>query len=228
MQALTPARRLDVVITSDHGFAQHTEGVNITQALIAAGLKSSATSTDVIVASQGQSVLFYVSSHEPDAVARLVQFLQQQPSIGVVFTRGGRGGSGSVPGTLSLDVTQGSHASRSPDVAASFNWTANRNPHGVPGAQTINSAKTGPLSGAASGHGGLEPMGGPQHADSVGQRLQDAGAGRSTGVTRRSDADRTEAARARAGSLRRRVRPRPRRVPPRIARSPTDGGAPHT
>ena len=42
MQALTPARRLDIVITSDHGFAQHTEGVNIVESLIAAGLKANA------------------------------------------------------------------------------------------------------------------------------------------------------------------------------------------
>ena len=69
IQALTPARRLDVVITSDHGFAEHTEGVNIVQSLVAAGLKASAASTDVIVASQGQSVLFYVPSHDAGTVS---------------------------------------------------------------------------------------------------------------------------------------------------------------
>ena len=157
IQALTPARRLDVVITSDHGFAQHTEGVNIVQSLIAAGLKAGTASTDVIVASQGQSVLFYVPSHDAGTVRRLVEFLQRQPSVAVIFTRGGRDGRGNVPGTFSFDVTQGSHASRSPDVAAALNWTSSRNPYGVPGTHTINSAKTGPLTGGASGHGGLSP-----------------------------------------------------------------------
>ena len=157
MQALTPARRLDIVVTSDHGFAQHTSGVNVVDSLIAAGVKANAASQDVIVASQGQSVLFYVASHDGRDIARLVAFLQQQPWVDVVFTRGGSQGLGIVPGTFSLDVTQGSHASRSPDVAVTLKWTSNRNPYGVPGTQTIISGKTGPLTGAASGHGGLSP-----------------------------------------------------------------------
>jgi arylsulfatase A-like enzyme len=157
MQALTPARPIDVVITSDHGFAQHTTGVNVVEALIGAGLKSSAASTDVIVASQGQSVLFYVPTHDPLLISRLVRFLQDQPWVDVVFTRGGKGGQGSVTGTLSFDLTKGAHASRAPDVAATLTWTSSRNRHGVAGAQTINASKTGPITSGASGHGGLSP-----------------------------------------------------------------------
>ena len=157
MQALTPARRLDIVITSDHGFARHTTGVNVVQSLIEAGLKSSAASTDVIVASQSQSLLFYVPGRDSRLVERLVRFLQQQPWVDVVLTRGGSRGQGSVAGTLSLDVTRGSHPSRSPDVAVSLRWTSERNAYGAPGAQTIHGARTGPLTGGASGHGGLSP-----------------------------------------------------------------------
>ena len=160
MQGLTPARRIDLVITSDHGFAQHTNGVNVVDSLVAAGLKANAASTDVIVASQGQSVLFYVTSpieQKARDVARLAAFLQQQSWVDVVFTRGGSDGPGSVAGTFSLDLTKGSHASRSPDVAATLTWTSNRNAYGVPGTQTINSGRTGPLTGGASGHGGLSP-----------------------------------------------------------------------
>ena len=72
MQALAPPRRIDVVVTSDHGFAQHTAGVNVVESLIAAGVKASTSSTDVVVASQSQSVLFYVPSHEARLVSRLV------------------------------------------------------------------------------------------------------------------------------------------------------------
>ena len=157
MRALTPARRLDIVVTSDHGFAQHTSGVNVVAALVAAGVKASAESTDVVVASQGQSVLFYVPSHEARHIARLVTVLQQQPWTGVVFTRGGTQGQGSVPGTFSFDVIGGAHGARSPDVAVSLAWTDTRNAHGVPGGHTINSSKAGPLSSGASGHGGLSP-----------------------------------------------------------------------
>jgi arylsulfatase A-like enzyme len=157
MQAMTPARRLGVVVTSDHGFALHTRGVNVVQELIGAGLKAGAASTDVIVAGQSQSVLFYVPTHDQQLVSRLVRFLQQQPWAGVVFTRGGANGQGTVPGTLSFDITKGSHPSRAPDVAATLAWTPGRNAFGVTGAQTIHSTSTGAVTSGASGHGGLSP-----------------------------------------------------------------------
>jgi arylsulfatase A-like enzyme len=157
MQAMTPARQIDVVITSDHGFAHHTNGVNVVEPLIQAGLKANATSTDVVVASQSQSLLFYVASHDAGEIARLVAFLQQQPWVDVIFTRGGRQGQGSVAGTFSLDLVYESHPRRSPDVAVTLAWTSDRNRYGVPGAQSINSSKAGPLTGEASGHGGLSP-----------------------------------------------------------------------
>ena len=157
MEAVTPARRVDVIITSDHGFARHADGVNVVESLIAAGLKASAASTDIVVAGQGQSVLFYVPSHDARDVARLVGFLQRQGWVDVIFTRGGSRGQGGVTGTFSLDVPRGAHPSRAPDVAASLAWTSRKNAYGVPGAQTINNARTGPLTGGASGHGGLSP-----------------------------------------------------------------------
>ena len=157
MQALTPPRRLDVIITSDHGFAQHTDGVNVVDSLIKAGLKESTTSTDVVVASQSQSILFYVPSQDAAVIAKLVGFLQQQPWVDVVFTRGGSQGHGSVRGTFSLDLARSAHVSRSADVAATLKWTSDRNPYGVAGAQTIHSGKSGPVTSGASGHGGLSP-----------------------------------------------------------------------
>jgi arylsulfatase A-like enzyme len=157
MEALTPGRRIDVVITSDHGFAQHTAGINIVDALIGAGLKANAQSTDVIVASQSQSILFYVPTHDLRVVTELVRFLQRQPWIDVVFTRGGKDGQGSVPGTLSFDMTKGSHPTRAPDVAATLAWTSSRNAFGVAGAQTVHSSKPGPIADGPSGHGGLSP-----------------------------------------------------------------------
>jgi hypothetical protein len=95
-----------------------------------------------------------------------VRFLQQQPWVDVVFTRGGTGGQGTVAGTLSFDITKGSHPSRAPDVTASLSWTSSRNAFGVPGAQTIHSTaggasrppgSSGPIASGASGHGGLSP-----------------------------------------------------------------------
>ena len=157
MEALTPTRRIDIVITSDHGFAQHTAGVTVVDALVGAGLKATAQSTDVIVASQAQSVLFYVPTHDPRVITELVRFLQRQTWIDVIFTRGGKDAQGSVAGTLSFDVTKGSHPSRAPDVAATLAWTSSRNAHGVPGTHTVVSGKPGPITSGASGHGGLSP-----------------------------------------------------------------------
>jgi homoserine O-acetyltransferase/O-succinyltransferase len=147
----------NVIIVSDHGFARHAEGANVTQALVAAGLKKDASSTDIVVASQGQSMLFYVPDKSAGTIERLVAFLQRQRWVGVIFTRGGSGGQGSVPGTFSLDMIRAGHAVRAADVAITLAWSDGRNAFGVPGSQTIDSAKTGRLTGAASGHGGLSP-----------------------------------------------------------------------
>ena len=75
----------------------------------------------------------------------------------LIFTRGGKDGRGSVPGTFSLDLISASHPSRAADVVVSMAWTSKPNPYGVPGTQTINSNMTGLLPGVASGHGGLNP-----------------------------------------------------------------------
>ena len=157
MQTPGLPRRIDVVIASDHGFAQHTAGANVVQALIAAGLKQTVESTDIIVANQAQSVLFYVPSGDQQQIARLIRFLQQQPWAGVVFTRDGGSEQGGEPGTLSLALTQGLHPSRSPDVAVSLAWRPERNAYGVRGSHTISSTTAGRLTGGASGHGGLSP-----------------------------------------------------------------------
>jgi len=157
IDALGLRNRTDVIVTSDHGFARYAEGVNIVDALVAAGLKKSADSTDIIVASQLQSVLFYLPGAGPDRIEALVRFLQRQPWADVLFTRGGQGGRGGVSGTFSLDLVKSAHPSRSPDVVVTFPYSSERNAFGVAGAHTIYAAAAGPLRGAASGHGGLSP-----------------------------------------------------------------------
>lgn len=157
IDALGLLDRTDIIITSDHGFTHHAEGVNVYAALIAAGLKKDRESTDVIVASQSQSILFYVDGHEQGKVQTLVRFLQHQPWVDVIFTAGGKDGQGGVPGTFSLDLINATHPTRAADVAVSLSWTSEPNSFSVPGTQTITSTVTGPLRGSASGHGGLSP-----------------------------------------------------------------------
>ena len=150
-------RGLDVIITSDHGFARHTDGVNITEALVAAGLKENASSTDVIVASQGQAALFYVAGRDAGRIVALAKFLQTQPWADVVFTRGRNQEEGTVPGTFSLDLIHASHATRAADVAVTLAWSSAPNEFGVQGTSTIHSSTPGPVKGGVSGHGGLSP-----------------------------------------------------------------------
>jgi len=147
----------DIVIASDHGFAKNSYGVNVVDALIMGRVKASRESTDVILAPQGPSTLFYVAPQNTGRIGPLVQFLQTQPWVDVIFTRGDKNGLGSVPGTFSLDLIQGDHPSRAPDVVVSHSWTAQGNSYGVPGSHTVTSQMEGPIRTDGSGHGGLNP-----------------------------------------------------------------------
>ncbi|MCC7008489.1 MAG: alkaline phosphatase family protein [Acidobacteria bacterium] len=147
----------NVIVTSDHGFARHADGVDAVGALVAAGLKADRTSTDVIVASQSESLLVHVAGHDRARIAAIVGWLQRAPWADVIFTAGGRNGEGGVPGTFSFDVLQIAHPTRAPDVIVSLPWSDAPNAFGVPGSHTIASAATGPVAGGASGHGGLSP-----------------------------------------------------------------------
>jgi arylsulfatase A-like enzyme len=157
IEALGLTGRTTVIVTSDHGFAHHRTGVDVVGRLVEAGIKASRTSADVIVASQSQSLLFYLPGAGPDRVEQVVRFLQGEPWVDVVFTAGGTGGLGRVSGTFSLDMIGGAHADRAPDIVVSLPWQDALNAHGVQGAQTIASSTSGPLTGQASGHGGLSP-----------------------------------------------------------------------
>jgi predicted AlkP superfamily pyrophosphatase or phosphodiesterase len=148
--------RTDIIIASDHGFAQNTLGVNATEALIKEGLKKATDSTDIVLASQGQSLLFYVAGHSPAEIEKLVRFLQQQPWTDVIFTAKGKGDQGVIPGTFSMDLIHEPHPTRGPDVIASLAWTSQLDTFGVPGTHTTNGSRSGPLE-TGGGHGGLNP-----------------------------------------------------------------------
>ena len=157
MNALGLTARTTVIVTSDHGFAHHPTGVDVVGRLIDGGFKADRSSTDVIVASQSQSVFLYLPGPSIKRLAALVRFLQEEPWADVIFTRGGANGQGGVPGTFSLDRVQGSHLTHAPDVVISLPWQAASNAYGAPGSQTIAAQKGGPIAGHASGHGGLSP-----------------------------------------------------------------------
>ena len=165
--------KTDVIVASDHGFSLHNFRADATSAFIKGGLKSTNQSDDVVLASNGQSVLVHVKNRNLNRIRSIVRFLQSQDWVDVIFTAGpGIAGTqrrgiplrktgdeiGWVPGTFALDLIKQTNATRRPDILFTLRWSSQENGFGVAGTQYIDGAgSTGPLNGAASGHGGLSP-----------------------------------------------------------------------
>lgn len=163
LESLGLRDKTNIVVVSDHGFAQTVGQVNVGRALADAGLVSATESDEVVIASSGQAVALHVKNRDPKRTAAIVEFLQRQPWCGVVFTKGRTGGAdheGSVAGTFSLEYVHLGGHERSPDVVFTFPWTSALNRHGVPGTdlnQVADTATTGSVQVAAGNHGGIGP-----------------------------------------------------------------------
>ncbi|GAC1604000.1 MAG: alkaline phosphatase family protein [Ramlibacter sp.] len=155
--------KTDIVVVSDHGFAQTVGQVNVGKALVDAGLMPALESDAVVIASSGQAVALHVKNRDPKRTAAIVEFLQRQPWCGVVFTAGRPGSQpheGSAPGTFSLEYVHLGGHERSPDIVFTFPWTSTLNQHGVPGTdhnQVGGAEATGPVQSASGNHGGIGP-----------------------------------------------------------------------
>ena len=174
LQDLGLADKTDIIVLSDHGFSLHNFKVDATRALIKAGLKAAADSDDVVLASNGQSVLVHVKGRDSQRIRRIVEFLQAQDWVDVIFTAGRKPAAatgrpparafktgdelGWVPGTFSLGLIRQPNAGRGPDILFTLPWSSAVNAFGVAGKHyTEGDGNTGPLVGAASGHGGMSP-----------------------------------------------------------------------
>lgn len=162
-----------VIVTSDHGFAAHVEGVAIPELLIKAGVKQSVTSRDVIMTADSQSAQFFVENRDPKKIRALVEFLQQQPWCDVVFVdaeapqpnaprprevpQGMPPLKGWLPGTFSLQLVNLAPAEGRPDVLVTLRWDSEKNAFGYAGRQTVVQGKSGRIASTASGHGGMSP-----------------------------------------------------------------------
>jgi arylsulfatase A-like enzyme len=161
LDALGLTATTNIIVLSDHGFSHSAFGVNLAAELIKAGLKASAGSGDVVIASNGQSVSLHVEDRDRAQIHRLTQFLQAQDWAGVLFTAGAQGAAsveGGEPGTFALELIHLAGGERSPDIVVTFPWSSERNPYGVPGSDTIESGRAeGPLSGSRGNHGSMSP-----------------------------------------------------------------------
>ncbi len=179
LRSLGLADQTDIFVVSDHGFSVNTFAVNVRQEMIGAGLKAGLDSDDVVVvAGVDQSILLHVKDRSPDRIEQIVEFLQAQEWIGVLFTAPRRAEdvgeerlsgpapenvpsvdlAGWVEGTFSLALIHAYHPERSPDILFTFPWTSARNSFGVEGTDFINTRRaTGPLTGNVSAHGSMSP-----------------------------------------------------------------------
>ena len=157
MDALGLTATADLFVVSDHGFTTNTAGVDVTRELVDAGLKASADSPDVVLASSGQSVALHVEGQAREHIAAIARFVQLREWGGVVFTQGRAPGDphGVVEGTFSLELIHLAHSERGPDLLLTFPWTSRPNAFGVPGSDLAN------VSGGAapyfSDHGSMSP-----------------------------------------------------------------------
>ncbi len=165
------AKDTNVMVLSDHGFSLHDFNVNLTQELIAAGLKASTTSDDVVVANSGTS-LVHVKDRDPEKIKKIVAFLQKQPWADTLYTATKRPRDGEwvrvsegfvrprgwVAGTFSLELIHQANPERGADIIVTYPWTSRTNQFGVPGTSgNAGGGATGPRTGPESGHGSFSP-----------------------------------------------------------------------
>jgi arylsulfatase A-like enzyme len=152
---LTPTA--DIFVVSDHGFSTNTAGVDVARALVDAGLKASADSGDVVLASSGQAVALHVESHDLGRIARIARFVQSCDWGGVVFCSGRAPGDprGAVEGTFALDLIHAANSERGADLLFTFPWTSEPNTFGVRGTDLANVGGGATL--YASDHGSMSP-----------------------------------------------------------------------
>ena len=154
--------KTNILVTSDHGFSTYNYSVNVESELIKAGLKTSHESGDVVLASSGEAVLIHVKNRNNKKIAQIVQFLQAQKWIGVIFTAGDDRApqhfAGSVDGTFSLDILHQPSTGRGADILLTFPWSSAKNKYGFAGTDYSNTGgATGSKTSEGAGHGSMSP-----------------------------------------------------------------------
>ena len=156
LETLRLTNAVNLIVASDHGFTGNTAGVDVAGELVAAGLKASRESDDVVLASSGQAVGLHVRGRDPERIARIVRFAHSREWGGVLFTAGRApdDARGAVEGTFSLELIHVANAERGPDVLLTFPWTSAKR-FGMRGTDLANVAAGG--TPYAGDHGSMSP-----------------------------------------------------------------------
>lgn len=118
--------RVNIFVTSDHGFSTNGGGFSVSKVLRQAGFDDK----DIRVVRE----MVFLEHDGAGLLERVVESLQRDPHVGNVYTRAASPGSsqGAVPGTLSTAAIQWDHA-RAADVFATPAWSDDANEYGFPG-----------------------------------------------------------------------------------------------
>lgn len=134
-----------LIVGSDHGHQTVTGTVDIEAELVAAGLKASEESSDVVVAANGTASLIYLAPEQGHLAADIAAFLASRPWAEHVIDRAGLSGVGLAP----------QHGLA---VAVSLRSAQEANAYGVVGTALVARERGGkgvPL--GCGQHGGLGP-----------------------------------------------------------------------
>jgi predicted AlkP superfamily pyrophosphatase or phosphodiesterase len=157
----TPAgRATNLIVTADHGFGAEPDPIDLDAAIQGLG--------DVVVASNGASVLIYAKNHDAAVIRKIAERLQSTDGVDAIFTGAlkpeagaihcsGKKDLGWVPGTFSLELIGECNPARGADIIVTFQWTSEKNAFGFPGTQRIASRDKRTGVAGRSGHGGLNP-----------------------------------------------------------------------
>lgn len=140
------SKKVNIIISTDHGFVTKKGKLGIADFLIQKGLKQSKESDD-IVAAEGA---LYIKHKDTAIIRKVVEALQQENWVGAIFTKGAKKGDqkGWVPGTLSFESIHWNHPERAADILVDENWNDDKNEAGYAGASFAR---------GVAGHGGFSP-----------------------------------------------------------------------
>ena len=131
----------DVFVVSDHGFSTISRKVDVAVELSVAGFQAKRIvlgglkESEVLIVSNGGSSLFYVGGHDAAVTERLINYLQQQAWVGVIFSQM------PVEGTFPLAEAR-INSPVAPDVVVSLRWNSDKSATGTPGLQISDLAST--------------------------------------------------------------------------------------
>ena len=132
LKARNMTQKVNILISTDHGYATYIGKQGLADFLVKQGLKKDKESDDVIVVEGA----IYVKNHDETVIRKIVAALQAEEWIGPVFTKAKTAGdkTGFVDGTLSFESVHWNHSSRAADILTASNWSDRKNEKGYAGA----------------------------------------------------------------------------------------------